>query len=153
MHGKLAVYCSPGKPYIARIQPYIAGMDTTTRRAVAENVRLLMEANGYSQKRLAAKTGVAQRSISNLLRPDSGVSPTLDTMERLSDHFGIPTWQLMLPGQTIGMLQTQDLGRVIANYARADDQGREFVNRVAEREATYNPGGSGDGTPPKTGTE
>lgn len=53
-------------------------------------------------------------------------NPTLDVLERISDHFGIEAWQLLSP----------DLGRAPGQTARANDE-PSLANVVRETAAAY----------------
>jgi len=49
-------------------------MTSDAIKALADNVRRLMDANNLTQKQLATRTGVSQKSISDLLNYGGSVS-------------------------------------------------------------------------------
>jgi len=114
-------------------------MDHEARRAFAHNVALLRRIHGWSQQDLSRKTGkrVGQTTISYYERPDYPKEPTLDKMEAIADAFRLPLWRLLMPGQTEETLRDLGLNAVLSSYVRADPEGRHYLERVAEREATY----------------
>nr|WP_228762723.1 helix-turn-helix transcriptional regulator [Xylella fastidiosa] len=114
-------------------------MNSLAIRAVADNVRRLLEARRLSQKELAALSGVSQKSINDLLNYGGTVSkePRLGTIEKLAKGFGIATWQLQIPGLPVDLLQGQMVSKVIENFRDAGTVGRENISRVAESEVRY----------------
>jgi len=81
-------------------------MGTPVRKVLAENLKTLMRRTPKlkTQAALAGKAGVAQTSISNMLRPqtDAMTSPKLDSVEKVAGAFGLATWQLLLDPHTVG---------------------------------------------------
>lgn len=70
------------------------------RKTIAENVRKLMDMSEdcKAQPALAKKSGVSQRTISNLLRPDDhDMWPQLDNLQKVANCFGLETWRLLHP--------------------------------------------------------
>ena len=112
-------------------------MEYDEARAVAENLAALMEAAGYRQKQLAAKSGLSQRSISNLLRPDRGHSPTLESVSKVAAAFGLKAWQMMIPGQDVAALKPNRVDKLLENYIQSDEAGRQHIERASETEAAY----------------
>lgn len=91
----------------ARKQPigmqlhYPFGMDKTSSRVIlAHNLSRLMKSNANlgTQTKLALKAGIAQTSVSNMLRPSTTAmkSPKLDQVEKVARAFGLSTWQLLV---------------------------------------------------------
>lgn len=80
-------------------------MRKTAKQVLAANLRALMDGTPEldSQMKIAAraqKAGgkkVAQTSISNMLNPNSRVSPTLENLEAVASVFGLQAWQLLHP--------------------------------------------------------
>lgn len=79
---------------------------TPVRQILADNLRLLMErsADLKTQAKVAKKAGIAQTSVSQLLRPnnDAAKSPKLDQVEKVAKAFGLATWQILLDPKTVG---------------------------------------------------
>jgi transcriptional regulator with XRE-family HTH domain len=110
-------------------------MDQEAKKALALNVSRLMEHHGFTQEGMAKKTGVSQRSISNLISIDSPHSPKLKTIEDVAQAFNLQTWHLLLPDAPIDMLLNSSIEKVVSNYASASQEGRDMINRVSDREA------------------
>lgn len=102
------------------------------RDTVADNVRALMRARGWSERKLADRSGVSQKTINKILNRAS--APTITTLDRVSAAFGLRSWYLMIPDLTAYMATDGDLERLVWAYLQADSEGREFIQRVAERE-------------------
>jgi len=114
-------------------------MTSDAIKALADNVRRLMDANKLTQKQLATRTGVSQKSISDLLNYGGSVSkePRLGTIEKIAKGFGIPPWQLQIPELPVELLRNHSVGKVLENYRDAEPVGRENIRRVAEGEVRY----------------
>ncbi|MGH8073682.1 MAG: helix-turn-helix domain-containing protein [Lysobacter sp.] len=110
-----------------------------TALALAGNLKRLMDHHELSQAQLSKKAGVGQSTLSNLLDSSSPleINPRADTIERLADYFGIPSWQLLIPDLPLQLLMNQRLSKLIENYRDAPENGRENINRVAESEVRY----------------
>nr|MDQ2694713.1 helix-turn-helix domain-containing protein [Pseudomonadota bacterium] len=84
---------------------------------------------GWSQRELARRAGVSQKTISNLENvAASRESPKMDIVERVANAFGQELWQLLIPEET---------ERLIVNYTHASPNGRQHIDRIAELEAKY----------------
>ena len=128
-------------------------MDSRATRALAVNVRNLMEAHSpkLSQAALAQRAGVSQRAISYLVnyRDVQDRHPGTDTAEAVAGAFGIPLWQILIPDIPLEVLLSGQLTKLVENYRDAPPEGRASVDRVAESEAklsvqTFDPPISGD---------
>jgi len=97
-------------------------MTSDAIKALADNVRRLMDANNLTQKQLATRTGVSQKSISDLLNYGGSVSkePRLGTIEKIAKGFGIPPWQLQIPELPVELLRNHSVGKVLENYRDAE---------------------------------
>jgi transcriptional regulator with XRE-family HTH domain len=107
----------------------------TTTEAVAKNLRRLMDAHKMTQPTLAKKAGVAQRTISNILNATN--EPGIEKINKIARVFGLHGWQLQMPNLPDDMLTDGRVTRVIDALTRATPEGREMIERLAEREAHY----------------
>lgn len=100
-----------------------------------------MTEKGWRQPELARRSGLPQRTISNLLNPaaQGPKGPQLDSIERVARGLGVATWKLLMNGISVDMLNSSKLEELIVNYAKSDDRGREDTFRVAEIAARYGP--------------
>ena len=114
-------------------------MTSDAIKALADNVRRLMDAHKLTQSQLASRAGVSQKSISDLLNYGGNVSkePRLGTIERIAKGFGIPVWQLQIPDLPVELLRNHSVGKVLENYRDAGPSGRENIRRIAESEVRY----------------
>ena len=102
--------------------------------AVARNLRLLLDHNKWSEHKLATKSGIAQKTINNILNEES--SPTVATTSRLASAFRVDGWVLMLPNMPAD-ISTHSLNELVDHYSKASPEGREYIKRIAEKEAGY----------------
>lgn len=107
---------------------------TPVRRVLADNLKLLMKRDLAlnTQKKVAKKAGIAQTSVSLLLRPNNTAakSPKLDQVEKVADAFGLAAWQILLDPKTVG----EGMADLLMRPAPTDRAVRErFVTTKAER--------------------
>ncbi|MBK1725697.1 helix-turn-helix domain-containing protein [Halorhodospira neutriphila] len=113
-------------------------MDDEETRAIAENLSKLMAHKGHTQERLAKLAGVSQRTISNMLRPESGHTRTLNSLKSVASVYGLKAWTLMIPDQSLdALLAGKRMERVVYSYSHADDEGKRYIERVSEKEFAY----------------
>lgn len=115
-------------------------MTRKSAEVVAENLEALMGYRGDKQAGLARRAGVSQRTVSNLLNPKAGHSPTLDKLERVANAYGLEAWQLQIPGlDAEAMLGSghRQFQSVVYSYMQADSNGRAYLARVGEKESAY----------------
>ena len=120
--------------------PTLEGMaNVTAMQAFASNVRRLMGHLGWTQSKLEAESGVAQTTVSNLLRYGSTAEKvsTLETVEAIAKAFRVEPWKLQIPDVPIEMLLNEQLDQLMSTYATISPEGRESIWRVAESEARY----------------
>lgn len=113
-------------------------MNKNTHATIAANVQALMSETGVrTQKELAKKTGLAQRTISNVLNPGSVGSIRIETLDSLARFFNIESYHLMIPDLPIEELKHKRIEKVIECYAQSSPEGRENIKRIAENEVRY----------------
>ena len=105
------------------------------RDSLANNLRLLMAAREWNQVDLAKRSGVNQKTISNILNGRN--TPTLDKLDLIASAFGLNAWHLILPNLSSELVNGGTIERLFQNFMASDQKGREYINHVAEREATY----------------
>jgi transcriptional regulator with XRE-family HTH domain len=105
-----------------------------TRDTLARNLRVLMDAKGWTQVQLAQQSGVSQRQVSNILSGATGCS--VEHADALARAFGLQGWHLIMPTLprdiTNGAIST-----LIERYAASSADGRKAIDRVAELESRY----------------
>ena len=85
-----------------------------------------------SQRDLAAKSGVSQRQISNIL--SDATSCSVDTAQALAKAFGLEGWHLLVPNLPDELLSSPSLERLVRAYIGAPASAREFMDTLADRE-------------------
>jgi transcriptional regulator with XRE-family HTH domain len=109
---------------------------TATKTVLARNLRYLMGDRGWDQVDLAKKSGVSQKTVSNILGEIK--VPTLDTVDKLASAFGLNLWHLILPTLVEDLKSPTSIRELYAAFSTSNDQGRQFILSVAEREAKFN---------------
>lgn len=115
-----------------------------TRDTLARNLAYLMDhqQDGYwSQEKVATKAGVSQRTVSNMLNPDSH-SPKLESVDMVARAFGLEGWHLILPNLIDDLQSDTSIRKIYDAYVEANTEGRRHIQRVAEREAEFHRSGS-----------
>jgi transcriptional regulator with XRE-family HTH domain len=111
----------------------MAKQGRTARQIVAENVRRLMDGSVEldTQDKLADKAGLTQRTISNLLRPETTdmSSPKLDTVESVAHAFGLKPWALLVDPEDFGREMSALLTRPHATDGRLNQAGIRPANK------------------------
>lgn len=105
--------------------------------AVAVNLRALMEKREWTQTVLAKKAVVSQRHVSNVLNGQTGCG--IQILDAIASAFELPGWVLMIPGFHVDILDSQAITELIDHYRDAGPEGRQLIDRLAEREAHHNP--------------
>lgn len=102
---------------------------------IVANLRALMRSSGINKKLLAQKSRVSERMIGYILAKEK--TPTVEVTASLADAFGLEGWQLMIPDMRADLAKSGKISKLVHNYSVASDNGREYIDRVAEQEAKY----------------
>lgn len=109
--------------------------DMRARQAIARNLQTLMADREWSQAQVAARAGCAQKSISNLLKPDRYGDVKLELVESVARAFGLELWHMLLPDLPPHLLKDRAIPSLIGAFAAVDDGAREHILSTARREA------------------
>jgi transcriptional regulator with XRE-family HTH domain len=93
--------------------------------------------NAMPQTLLAKKSGISQRTISNVINPGSVGSITTDTLEKLANYFDLEPYHLMIKDLPIEELLSKRIEKLIECYSQSTSEGRENIKRIAENEVRY----------------
>ncbi len=115
---------------------YAVAMNETSK-TLAANLRRLMEHHGHSQTVVAQKSGVSQKSVSNLLNPGDDKSPTLETVNSIAKAYKIKVWHLLLDNCPDDILFNHSIEKLVENFNGSDKRGRDSVMQVSETTAAY----------------
>ncbi len=106
-----------------------------TRDSLARNLDLLMKLRGWDQPELKRRSGVAQKTISNML--NKKVSAQLDNIGKVAGSFNLDAWHLLLPNLPHDLVSGGEIERLYQSFIHSDAEGREYILHVSEREASY----------------
>jgi transcriptional regulator with XRE-family HTH domain len=115
----------------------IGSMKKSTQPAetLADNLRWLISESGIKIPKLSEKSGVSVRMIQYILAGER--KPTIEIAENLAKAFKLTGWMLILPSLNSTLAKNGSLAELIDNYSKADDEGRSFISKVAQKEAKY----------------
>lgn len=108
----------------------------TTRSALATNLDMLMGLYSLSQKTLSERSGVSQKTISNMLNADQpGIgASTLDKVSDVAAAFGLEGWHLLLPGLPQDISARSSISKLIYDYLGAPADSQRVIAHTADRE-------------------
>lgn len=106
-----------------------------TAETLVSNLRALMRATGMKKPELAKKSGVSERMIGYILAGER--TPTVDVADALGKAFNLSGWQMIVPGLPTELTKNGQLEKLVKNYSQLSQEGRSFVDLVAERETEY----------------
>lgn len=107
----------------------------STKDVVIENVKTLMGMRGDTTYSLAERSGLAQSTVSNILSGRHKIS--VDTADVLAAAYGLDGWHLLLRDLSSDLLGSPRVTKLYELYLAASDEGREYIESVAERESKY----------------
>lgn len=103
-----------------------------TRDAISRNLKMLMAHADYSQRDLAAKSGVSQRQISNIL--SGATSCSIEVADALGKAFNLNGWQLMIHDLPEALVDSPSISRLVDSYIHASAAARLYMDEIAARE-------------------
>ena len=103
----------------------------------ARNLKLVMEYHGDSQKKLEKRSGVSQKTISNMLNPGDDTSPGFDKVALVAAAYKIKTWQFLLPNAPLDILINKSVEKLVESFLQIDKLSQETVLQVTENSARY----------------
>jgi transcriptional regulator with XRE-family HTH domain len=103
-----------------------------TRKTIALNLRGLLTKRGWSEHALAKHSGVAQKTINNILAERSAC--TVETAAALAKAFNLTEWHLLIPNLPDELLNSPSLAKIVQDWIHATPEGRDHIESVAKRE-------------------
>ena len=107
----------------------------STIQTLSINLKHLMLMYGYTQEQLVKRSGVSRRTIGSALKGENATS--IEKAEKLANAFGLEGWHLIMPNLPRDIEETKHLSDLVKNYIASSNDGKEMIERVAEREAKY----------------
>lgn len=118
-------------------QYYRIGMQRPKpKETLAKNLKMLMDETGIKVSALSKSSGVSVRMILYILKEEK--TATIDTANDLAAVFRLDGWSLLMPDLRADLMKNGRLTKLVKNYLTASQQGREYIDHVAEKEADYN---------------
>lgn len=100
----------------------------------AREMKIRRKHAGLSQEALAERTGVSIALISEIERGIA--SPTFQTLEKISNYFGVPVSSLLVPEESSATVETLKLTLISAILAMDSQQlvaTRKFIDKILAR--------------------
>lgn len=94
-----------------------------------------MAAHEDSTYTLGKRAGMSQKTVHNVLAGRHKVS--VESADKLAGAYGLAGWHLLLPGLPKDLLESKSISNLYNSYLSASKEGREMIDRVADREAEY----------------
>lgn len=94
---------------------------------VLEKVKKLQEERGWSTYKLAYEAGLTQSTLSNMFA--RGTCPTVDTLEKICDAFGISLSEFFETNQNKAHVSKEELD-VLNMYRALSDKEKEAVHSM-----------------------
>jgi len=104
---------------------------------LAHNLKRLMEHHADTQHTLANRSGISQKTISNMINPGDGKSPNLENVSKAASAYRLETWHLLYPNAPIEILTNSSIEKLVHNYVVGDKAAREAITQVSEITAKY----------------
>lgn len=111
------------------------GTPKNTERNFQINLRTLKRLFRVSSKEIARRSGISERMVDYLLAGER--SPTEETANSVGMVFGVNGWMMLYPNLTADLIKRGRLEKLIAAYGLASDEGKDLIEKIAEREAKY----------------
>jgi len=101
-----------------------------------ENMKLFKASAGVSWEELGrrSKGAISGKHIGRIAK-DTDQSPTLDALDGIAKAMGVEPWESIVPGIQAEVIRDGSLQKIIETYLSADDEGREFLATVINRES------------------
>lgn len=107
----------------------------STRQSLAINLSYLLKTRGLSERDLALKSGVSQKTINNIV--NARTSANTENVDKLARVFGLDGWHLILPDLIKDIESGGTITKMVSNYLASSKSGQEMIFQIAEREAKY----------------
>lgn len=114
----------------------MSGKRPKTEETLAKNLRYLMNKRGWTEEETAKQSGVSQKTVNNAL--NQTYKAKIETAEQLAAAFKLEGWHLIMPSLIRDLESGGSLSSLMANWTDADDEGKKFIEDMAEREAKRN---------------
>lgn len=106
-----------------------------TSDTLITNLKTLMKVTKMTKDQVALKSGVSSRMISYVLAGEK--TPSIEIAEALGKAFGLSGWHMIMPSLPYDLAKSGKLDELVRNYAASDEEGRDFLNKAAQREAKH----------------
>lgn len=123
------------KPFMASGAAYTYPMPKKSRQlprsTLAENVKYLRKARGWSQDHLGKLAKIPQKTISNM---ESGKhNPSLDDVTAIAEVFGLNLWHVIMPNLPRDLMESPTISKLVDGYVAADPSDRKLLDMIASR--------------------
>lgn len=111
-------------------------MNRSTTDRLIDNLNWLKDLRGDSVYDIGKRAKMSPRTVSNILaREQSKVS--IEQADMLASAYGLEGWHLLLPNLPRDLVESPAIGRLVEDFISSSSDGRNMINMIAEREASY----------------
>jgi len=115
-------------------------------QSLLENLRAALQSQGISQAELARRARIPQTTLNRIFHSlEHGVSPTLETVDRLAHGLKVSAAELLTDGVSSRLTSTdspylvaRQIARLTEDFLLSSEVGRKEILRVAEDSAARN---------------
>lgn len=133
-HSLVARYLESKSPATRVLaQPTEMGPRPRTEETLATNLRFLLKLKGWTESELARQSGVAQKTINNILH--KVYRAKIETADQLAKPFNLEGWHLIHPSLINDIHAGGTISRLIEAYLHSAEEGQRIILGIAEREA------------------
>ena len=87
----------------------------------------------YSQAHVGRTSSVSQRTISNIESMGEAGSVTIDVLEKLSEYYNAPAWQLLIPNVPLDAPTRKAMNELVSIFSGASPDARRQLVEDARR--------------------
>lgn len=99
---------------------------------VGDNVLRLRKEVGWSQRKLAERSGLSQRVISNIEQGGGAGSSSLRVVESVADGLGIPAFLMMTDHLATDRQKIERMARVMSNFSELSDHAQQRILEIVD---------------------
>jgi len=92
-----------------------------------------MKRRPKTKAELSKKSGVSPRMIAYILSKER--APSIEVTDALASAFGLTGWQIIMPNLSVEAIRNGKLEKLINDYSRSSDSGKELIETIADHEA------------------
>lgn len=102
-------------------------MNPKVDRTLRKNLKRLRQLRGVTQKDMGRIAGVAQKTVSNLENPESGITPRLETIVRVASYFSIHPAMLLMEDLSDDSLTDSEVSIMLERFTQLQPEHKRRI--------------------------